>query len=58
MCYLETKTDETQDTFCDNMKAIVFSNQGLELACQCYLVPDIALQTLDSIGPQDHPEFQ
>jgi hypothetical protein len=33
------------------MKAIVFSNKGLELACQRNLVPDVLLQTLDPIGP-------
>jgi hypothetical protein len=51
MLYLETETDETQGTFCEKMKATVFSNKGLELACQGYLVPDVVLQTLDPIGP-------
>jgi hypothetical protein len=56
--YLETETDEAQDTFCNNVKAIVVSNHGLELACQGYLVPDVVLQTLHPIGPQNHPEFK
>ena len=51
MWYLETETDETQGVFCNNMKAVVFSNKGLELASQGYLVPDVVLQTLDPIGP-------
>jgi hypothetical protein len=51
MWYLEAETNETQGIFCDNVKPIVFSNEGLELACQGYLVPDVVLQTLDSIGP-------
>ena len=49
--YLETETDETQGTFCNKMEAIFFSNKGLELSCQVYLVPDVVLQTLDPIGP-------
>jgi hypothetical protein len=51
MRHLETETDETQGTFCDNMKATVFSNKVLELACQGNMVPDVLLQALDPIGP-------
>jgi hypothetical protein len=56
--YLEAKADETHAYFCNHLKAAVSSQEGLELLCQTHLPPDVLLQSLDPVQPQNHPQLK
>jgi hypothetical protein len=43
--YTETEADEAENSFCNDVKPVVISNQSLELSCQCHLASDVVLQT-------------
>jgi hypothetical protein len=56
--YLETKADETHAYFCNYFKAAVSSQKALEILCQTHLQPDVLLEPLYPVQPQNHPQLK